>query len=360
MSDYADYHHAMQHAAINANQLHPTMTQIPMSQMINATGLNLTVMPGQLNNAGQHLTHGHQIVYAANVQPTMTAVAANAVVHGNQGGHGQGGGQRGGGGGGGGHGHKKNKKPKVNKDGVPAPKRAATPFINFTQWYREELKKNGRPVPKIAEFGKECAAKWAQMSEEDKKPFLDASSRDRDRYKREMAIYKPARDESKPKRPGTAFMLFMVDFRKEMAGKEPEGGVAALAKLGGERWRNMTEDDKRPYVERQNQERVRYESSMEDYRRKGQQAIAAQAGGSAEGGNATAAGGGKREEGESGDSDASLQAQQAAAQQQAQQQAVAAAAAQQQIHLAAPATTAYLLTGSGAVYSQIQAPYSWN
>ena len=95
------------------------------------------------------------------------------------------------------------------------------------------------------------------MTEEDKKPFLDAASTDRERYKREMAVYKPARDESKPKRPGTAFMLFMVDFRKEMAGKEPEGGVAALAKMGGERWRNMTEDDKRPYVERQNAERVR-------------------------------------------------------------------------------------------------------
>ena len=84
MSEYADYHHAMaQHAAtINASQLHPTMAQIPMSQMINATGLNLTVMPGQLNNAGHHqLAQGHQIVYAANVQPTVAAVSANAVVH---------------------------------------------------------------------------------------------------------------------------------------------------------------------------------------------------------------------------------------------------------------------------------------
>lgn len=106
------------------------------------------------------------------------------------------------------------------------------------------------------------------MQEEDKKPFLDTAARDRERYKREMAIYKPARDANKPKRPGTAFMLFMGDFRKEMAGKEPEGGVAALAKLGGERWRNMTEEDKRPYVEKQNEEKVRYEAAMEEYRRK--------------------------------------------------------------------------------------------
>lgn len=106
------------------------------------------------------------------------------------------------------------------------------------------------------------------MCEEEKQPFLAVAAKDRERYKKEMAVYKPARDANKPKRPGTAFMLFMGDFRKEMAGKEPEGGVAALAKLGGERWRGMTDEDKRPYVEKQNEEKIRYEANMEDYRRK--------------------------------------------------------------------------------------------
>lgn len=74
---------------------------------------------------------GHHVMYA-NVQTG--------------GGGGGGGGQSGHGGGGS---HKKQKKPKVNKDGVPAPKRATTAYINFTQWYREELKKAGRPIPKV-------------------------------------------------------------------------------------------------------------------------------------------------------------------------------------------------------------------
>ena len=83
-----------------------------------------------------------------------------------------------------------------------------------------------------------------------------------------MEIYKPARDVNKPKRPGTAFMLFMVDFRKEVAGREPEGGVAALAKLGGERWRNMTDEEKKPYVDQQNECKIKYEAQMEVYRQK--------------------------------------------------------------------------------------------
>ncbi|PRD32913.1 UNVERIFIED_CONTAM: High mobility group-T protein [Trichonephila clavipes] len=120
---------------------------------------------------------------------------------------------------------------------------------------------------RIGEFGKECAAKWNAMNDEQKEPFLDSAGRDRERYKREMSIYKPARDANKPKRPGTAFMIFMADFRKEMAGKEPEGGVAAMAKLGGERWRSMSDEDKAPYVEQQLEAKLRYEHSMEEYRR---------------------------------------------------------------------------------------------
>jgi len=271
---------AAHHAALNnTHQLHPAMAQIPMLQ---AAGLNLTVMPsGQLG--GQHhlgqIQGHHQIMYQ-NVQPAAQNTThvhhqqqpqqnhhqnqVQAQSHQNHG-HGSHGG---------GAGHatqshgKGKKKPKVNKDGVPAPKRATTAYINFTQWYREELKKSGRAIPKIGDFGKECAGKWNAMQEEDKKPFLEVAAKDRDRYKREMAVFKPARDANKPKRPGTAFMLFMGDFRKEMAGKEPEGGVAALAKLGGERWRNMTEEDKKPYVEKQNVEKQRYEVAMEEYRRK--------------------------------------------------------------------------------------------
>jgi len=161
---------------------------------------------------------------------------------------------------------KKKNQPVVNKDGKPAPKRATTAYINFTQYYREQMKKNGRTVPKIGEFGKECAAKWNSMTEEEKRPFTDNAERDRERYRKEMEAFKPAKDTLKPKRPGTAFMLFMVDFRKEIAGKEPEGGVAATAKLGGERWRNMTDEEKKPYVDQQSQQKLAYEKRMEEYR----------------------------------------------------------------------------------------------
>lgn len=62
-----------------------------------------------------------------------------------------------------------------------APKRATTAYINFTQFYRDSIKKSGRPVPPIGEFGKECACKWNSMSEDEKRPFIETAERDRER-----------------------------------------------------------------------------------------------------------------------------------------------------------------------------------
>lgn len=306
-ADY-DYHHAMaQHAAVvsaaGGGQLHPAMAQLPMlptglnlsmgsaanmaANMAAAAGLQMSQLTASANSTSssassgggggasaaalhhhhhhhhQHLQHQHGNAPAAHQQAAALHHQHQHHHHVGYMGH-MGAAAVGG--------KLKHKKPKVNKDGVPAPKRATTAYITFTQWYREEMKKSGRQIPRIGDFGKECAGKWNTMSDEDKQPFLSAAARDRERYKREMAVYKPARDANKPKRPGTAFMLFMGDFRKEMAGKEPEGGVAALAKLGGERWRGMSEEDKRPYVERQNEEKMKYEQNMEEYRRKQQTA----------------------------------------------------------------------------------------
>lgn len=121
------------------------------------------VMPSGLAQGGQHhlgqIQGHHQIMYQ-NVQPAQNTTHvthhqqqqqqqqnhhSNHQQH-QQGGHGGGGGGHGGGG----HGKANKKKPKVNKDGVPAPKRATTAYINFTQWYREELKKAGRAIPKVS------------------------------------------------------------------------------------------------------------------------------------------------------------------------------------------------------------------
>ncbi|EES14345.1 hypothetical protein BDA96_07G000500 [Sorghum bicolor] len=57
--------------------------------------------------------------------------------------------------------------------------------------------------------------------------------------------------DAKRKRSPTAFFLFMDDFRKEFKAAHPDNkSVATVAKEGGEKWKSMTDEEKKPYVEK--------------------------------------------------------------------------------------------------------------
>ena len=49
----------------------------------------------------------------------------------------------------------------------------------------------------------------------------------------------------KPKRPPTAYFIFLKEFRKQMEGEVLEGNK--IPALAGEKWREMSDQDKVPY-----------------------------------------------------------------------------------------------------------------
>ncbi|CAI9110489.1 OLC1v1010531C1 [Oldenlandia corymbosa var. corymbosa] len=53
---------------------------------------------------------------------------------------------------------------------------------------------------------------------------------------------KAAKDPNKPKRPASAFFVFMEDFRKTYKEKHPNNkSVAAVGKAGGDKWKSMSD-----------------------------------------------------------------------------------------------------------------------
>ncbi|GAB2275321.1 hypothetical protein Dimus_010084 [Dionaea muscipula] len=75
-----------------------------------------------------------------------------------------------------------------------------------------------------------------------------------------------AKDPNMPKRPVTAFFVFMEDFRKTYKEEHPEGkGGAAVSKVGGEKWKSMTDEEKKPYIDKAAELKVEYEKAMEAY-----------------------------------------------------------------------------------------------
>ncbi|KAG8071781.1 hypothetical protein GUJ93_ZPchr0006g40646 [Zizania palustris] len=73
---------------------------------------------------------------------------------------------------------------------------------------------------------------------------------------------KKAAASGKPKRPPSAFFVFMSEFRQEYQAQNPNNkSVANVSKAAGEKWRSMSEEDKAPYVEKAGQKKQDYEKS---------------------------------------------------------------------------------------------------
>ncbi|KAE9454307.1 hypothetical protein C3L33_13798, partial [Rhododendron williamsianum] len=74
---------------------------------------------------------------------------------------------------------------------------------------------------------------------------------------------KKAKDPSKPKRPPTAFFLFMDDFRKSYKEANPDcKSVSVVAKEGGERWKSMADEEKMAYVARAAELKAEYGKAL--------------------------------------------------------------------------------------------------
>ncbi|KAL2463983.1 High mobility group B protein 7 [Forsythia ovata] len=62
---------------------------------------------------------------------------------------------------------------------------------------------------------------------------------------------KKAKNPNAPKRPPTAFFLFLDDFRKTYKAANPNcKSVSEVAKEGGEKWKSMTIEEKKLYADR--------------------------------------------------------------------------------------------------------------
>ncbi|XP_047317640.1 HMG1/2-like protein isoform X1 [Impatiens glandulifera] len=78
-----------------------------------------------------------------------------------------------------------------------------------------------------------------------------------------------AKDPNKPKRPPSAFFVFMEDFRKQYKEKHPNNkSVAAVGKAAGDKWKSLSDAEKAPYISKAEKRKVDYNKSMDAYNKK--------------------------------------------------------------------------------------------
>lgn len=72
------------------------------------------------------------------------------------------------------------------------------------------------------------------------------------------------KDSNKPKRPTTAFMLWLNDTREQIKKDSPGIKITEIAKKGGEMWRELK--DKSKWEEKAAKDKQRYLDEMKDYK----------------------------------------------------------------------------------------------
>ncbi|KAG6722290.1 hypothetical protein I3842_03G153400 [Carya illinoinensis] len=77
------------------------------------------------------------------------------------------------------------------------------------------------------------------------------------------------KDSDAPKRPSSAFFIFMEDFRKSFKENYPDQKSGpAVGKAGGEKWKSMSDADKAPYAEKALKRKADYEKAVRAYKTK--------------------------------------------------------------------------------------------
>ncbi|OMO85089.1 hypothetical protein CCACVL1_10434 [Corchorus capsularis] len=81
---------------------------------------------------------------------------------------------------------------------------------------------------------------------------------------------KAMKDPNKPKRPPSAFFVFLEEFRAVFKKENPNvKAVSAVGKAAGEKWKSMSPADKEPYEAKAKKLKANYEKQMDIYNGKG-------------------------------------------------------------------------------------------
>ncbi|KAI8149163.1 high mobility group box domain-containing protein [Fennellomyces sp. T-0311] len=68
------------------------------------------------------------------------------------------------------------------------------------------------------------------------------------------------KDPNAPKRGLSAYMFFSQETRTKVQQENPDAAFGQIGKILGDKWKNMTDEEKKPYVEKAQEDKKRYEA----------------------------------------------------------------------------------------------------
>jgi len=155
-----------------------------------------------------------------------------------------------------------------------APKKNLSSYIFYCNEVRNEIKEEN-PDMKATEITSELGKRWKSLTDKEKKKYVKMSLDDKKRYEEEMKDYVPPdhveekkrqtkKERVGPKRPMTAYFYFAADIRPQLKEDHPDLKVTDLAKLTGQKWKTLSDDEKQLFNDLASKDKERYLRECED------------------------------------------------------------------------------------------------
>jgi hypothetical protein len=157
-----------------------------------------------------------------------------------------------------------------------APKRFKSSYICFFVAKQDEIKKELGGAANVSSVSKRSAAKWRNLTAEERLHWDEVAAKDKQRYLAEKAMYtgpwqvpqkRARKDPSAPKRPMSAFLYFSQSRRQEIKEKNPEMRNTEISQELGKMWRESPEEERAPHVGREKIERQKYKVEMAKWKK---------------------------------------------------------------------------------------------
>mmetsp|Transcript_16756 Transcript_16756/g.25185 ORF Transcript_16756/g.25185 Transcript_16756/m.25185 type:complete len:772 (+) Transcript_16756:122-2437(+) len=175
---------------------------------------------------------------------------------------------------------------KKKKKDPKAPKKGLSAYMFFNMEMRKKLK-DENPSLSFGDLARMVSVKYKELTPDGKKKYEDMASVDKKRYTEEMANYsggesntepkakKKKKDPNAPKGSKSAYIFFNTDIRPKLKEEHPDFNFGQLGKLIGQRYKDLTADEKAKFEKMAENDKVRYAREMEIYRKKQKSKMAA-------------------------------------------------------------------------------------
>lgn len=111
---------------------------------------------------------------------------------------------------------------------------------------------------------------------EERAHWDDVAAKDKQRYMVEKASYtgpwqvpykRARKDPSAPKRPMSAFLYFSQGRRRKIKDANPKMKNTEVSRMLGEMWRNASEEERKPHIDKEKEEREKYKVAIAEWRK---------------------------------------------------------------------------------------------